>query len=88
MPDGSVLGLVITSGRAALTVSVNVRVARLPPWSRACTVKVAVCTRVGRPEISPEEGAKSVSRSPSGSRPAEMENRAEPLLPLTVTKPP
>jgi hypothetical protein len=51
-------------------------------------VKVAVCTRVGRPEISPDDGAKSVSRSPSGRRPAEMEKRAVPLLPLTVTNPP
>jgi hypothetical protein len=51
-------------------------------------VKVAVCTRVGRPEISPEEGAKSVSRRPSGSLPAEIEKRAVPVLPVTVTKPP
>ena len=86
VPAGSWLGLVMTSWRAALMTIVNWRVALFPASSVARTVNVEVCTVVGRPEMSPDDGAKSVRPSPAGSAPAEMDHRMEPLPPEPVTK--
>ena len=78
MPVVSWLGLLNSSGAAGSTVSVNVFVAVFPAPSRARTVNVVVCTRVGTPVtpvVRDSRRESPANRSPSGTVPLTRDHR-------------